>query len=163
MCTKVRRTDGSFDDFAVSPLCKFTPFSAKRNALNGPKVTHFLQQSSERHDLPAQCSCRTLLSRARRTSHTLCKCKRILPRHPSTTRLTHLAYDARRGVCIDGRDGGRAKFPLLFDALTSLQHCLSYVERNLGHRFSERRARSRNLHRTLSIRDRGGILRRCRR
>ena len=44
------------------------------------------------------------------------------------------------------RDGGRAKFPLLFDALTSLQHCLSLT---MGEVSELGCGNSRNLQRTF--------------
>ena len=79
-------------------VVNLAPFLAKKSALNGPKVTHLLQQR-----VPACSSgARAPLSRVRRTvraGHTLCKCivsSLSLSRHPGTTH-SHFA---------SARDGG---------------------------------------------------------
>ena len=90
-------------------VVNLAPFLAKKSALNGPKVTHLLQQR-----VPA-CSSRARapLSRVRRTvraGHTLCKC---IVSSLSSSRHDALALCvcARwRGVCIDVTEGGR-NFP----------------------------------------------------
>ena len=106
-----------------------------------------------------RCSSRAPLSRVRRTrgqrGHTLCK--RIvsslslslssLPLLPGT-KFSYEGRDRKREGCMHRRrDGGRAIFPLLLDALTSpQQHSPSYEKLHHERRLRESPAKSRNLY-----------------